>query len=155
AVISLHGYFEVVPFARFQRLLAFRRGHLHPAAPTAFVESAGMLANAGVHFHLHPFDVRAMLGIDSRNARMEKDAAVASGFALELEAQVEIAIGLFGRQVAIFVGGAFAQDGALLDYPFFRAIIFPACQILAVEKRYPSVFRLQRTGNKRSSEQRR
>src|SRR5438093_12777481 len=43
-VISLHGYFEVVPFARFQRLLAFRRGHLHPAAPTAFVESAGMLA---------------------------------------------------------------------------------------------------------------
>src|SRR5205809_7584041 len=65
-VIALHGYLQVVPLAWFQRLLAFRRWHLHPAAPAAFVKPAGMLAYAWIHLDLHPFDVRSMFVIDSR-----------------------------------------------------------------------------------------
>jgi len=41
----------------------------------------------GVDLHLHPFNVWAVLGIDSQDSRVEKYAAVAGSLALELKAQ--------------------------------------------------------------------
>src|SRR5438132_11176554 len=94
--------------------------------PSVRIQSAGMLAYAWIHFHLHPFNVRSMFGIDACTARVEKHAAVARRFALEFQAQVEIAIRLFRRQVAILVGGTFAKDGAMVHNPLLCPIIFPA-----------------------------
>src|SRR5712692_1096278 len=138
-VIALYGHFKLIPLVEFQRLLALRRRHLHPAASSAFIQSAGVLAHVWVHLDLHALDVRPMFGIDARNARMEKHAAIARRFALEFQAQAEITIRLLSRQVAILVGRTFAQDRTLLHDPLLLPIILPAGQILPVEKRHPSI----------------
>src|SRR5947209_16540730 len=72
---------------------------------------------------------------------MDKHTAIASGLAFELQAEIKIAIGLLGGQIAIFIGSAFAEDGALLDDPLFVPIFFPAGQILPVKKRNPPTAR--------------
>jgi len=113
------------------------RGHRHPTAASAFIQPASVLAHARVHLRLHSFNIRTVFRIDARDARVKKHAAVARGLALELKSQMEVAIRFFGRQVAILVGGAFAQDSALLDDPLFFPIVLPARQIFPVEKRDP------------------
>src|SRR5437667_12755107 len=82
-VSAVHGHFEVIPVARLQRPFAFWRGLCHPAAPAAFVQAARLLAGARIDLHLAPFDVRAMLRVDTRNLRTNEYAAVARGFAFE------------------------------------------------------------------------
>jgi len=75
------------------------------------------------------------------NPRVEKDAAVTSRLAFELEAQIEVAIGLLGGQVAVLVGRAFAQNGAPFNDPLLFSVLLPAGQIFAVEKSDPSALR--------------
>src|SRR5579883_2316124 len=75
-VISAHGHLKVIPRAGLERPLAFGRWLCHPAAPATFVESPGVLSHTWIHFHLHAFDIGAVLGIKSGNARMEEDPAV-------------------------------------------------------------------------------
>src|SRR5207247_10890554 len=99
------------------------------------------IALAGVWPGLSAFGVRAVLSIASGHARVEDHAAIACRLPLELEAQVEVAIRFFGRQVAVLVGSAFAQDRALLHNPLLRAIVFPARQIFSIEKRNPTARR--------------
>ena len=57
---------------------------------------------------------------------------------LELEAQIEIAIGFFGGQVAVLVGSAFAENGSMFNDPLFFSVVFPSGQIRSVEERNPS-----------------
>jgi hypothetical protein len=82
-----------------------------------------------------------MLRVDTGNPGMQEDTTVAGGFGLELEAQIEVAIGLFGGQVAVLVGGAFAKDGASFNNSFFFTVVFPPGQVCPVEERSPAAFR--------------
>src|SRR5204862_1147691 len=95
-VRALDRDFEVIPFARLERILAICRRHSYPATPTALVQPARVLALARIDLHLHSFDVRAMLRVDPSDPGMDKHATVSFRLALELEAQVKIPIRLFG-----------------------------------------------------------
>src|SRR5437660_1245998 len=139
-VSAVHGHFQLIPVARLQRVLAFWRGLRHPATPAAFVQTARVLAHVRVDLHLHPFDVRAMLRVDTRNLGMNEYAAVARGLAFEFEAQHEIPISLFRGQVSILVGGAFAEDSSLLNDPLFLTILLPAAQVFSIEESNPAAF---------------
>ena len=79
-----------------------------------------------------------MLRIDARDSGVEKNAAVAAFLALETEAQIEVAIGLLRRQVAVFVVGALTKDRVALRYPLLFAVVLPTGEVLAVEQRHPA-----------------
>src|SRR6266478_3457036 len=100
-----------------------------------------MLAGARVHLHLHSFNVRTVLWVDAGNSCVQEYTAVTGRLALELEAQIEVAIGLLGGQVAVLVGRAFAQNGAPFNDPLLFSVLLPAGQIFAVEKSDPSALR--------------
>src|SRR5437762_3836463 len=57
---AMHRNFQVIPLARLQRLLALCRGHRHPAAPAAFVQTARMFSRIGVDLYLHSLNVVPM-----------------------------------------------------------------------------------------------
>src|SRR5436309_7764541 len=140
-VITRDRGLKIIPFARLERPLTLGRGHCNPAASATFIQPAGVFADARIHLHLHPFDIRAVLRIGASNPRVKKKAAIAVRFALELQAQIEVAIGLLGCQIAVFIGRAFAQDRSLFDTPSFISVLLPTREVLAVEKRQPPAFR--------------
>src|SRR6266849_7204127 len=139
--IALHRHFKIIPLARLQGLLTFRGGHNHPTAAAAFIQAAGVLAGVGVHLDLHSNDVRTVLRINAGNSGMQEHAAVPCRLTLELQAQIEIAIDFFRGQIAVLVGCALAQNGAVFCHPLFTPILLPAGQILSVEQRHPTLFR--------------
>src|SRR5213080_2670889 len=114
-VFSADRYLEIVPLADgLEGVLAFRRRLDHPAAPAALIQPAGVVADIGVNFDLHAFDVRSMTGIEADDPSMDEDAAVSSLFSLEAETQVEVAVSLLCSQVAVFVVRALAEYRAVL-----------------------------------------
>ena len=138
-MVPVDRYLKVVPLADgLERPLAFRSRLDYPSPPAALIQAAGMIADIGINLHLHAFDVRAVLRIDARDSGVEKNAAVAAFLALETEAQIEVAIGLLRRQVAVFVVGALTKDRVALRYPLFFAVVLPTGEVLAVEQRHPA-----------------
>src|SRR3989454_9566860 len=115
-----------------------------------------MVADVGVNFDLHAFDVRSVSGIDADDPSANEDAAVSALFTLEAHTQIEVAIGLLCSQVAVFVVRALAEDRAVLNYPFFFAVILPAGQVFAIEQRGPAAFggRLGRAQRRKEREER-
>src|SRR6187399_709496 len=109
---AVRGNLEVVPFTGLQRFFPGFAGHGHPTASAAFIQAARVLACAWVDFDLQAFNVRAVLRIDTGDSGSEKDAAVARGFGLEFQPEIEIAVSLFGGEVTVLVRPAFAEDGA-------------------------------------------
>src|SRR6266478_8225395 len=100
-----------------------------------------MLAGARVHLHLHSFNVRTVLWVDAGNSCVQEYTAVTGRLALELQTQIEVAIGLLGGQVAVLVNSAFAQNGAPFNDPLLFSVLRPAGQIFPVEESNPSALR--------------
>jgi len=71
-VIASHRRLEITPLARLQCPLSLLRWNRHPAAPAAFIESAGMLFEVRVYFHLHPLDIRTPLRVDAEQSSRGK-----------------------------------------------------------------------------------
>src|SRR5450755_1793727 len=75
-----------------------------------------------------------------------EDAAITAGHALEADGEFEILVMLFGHQVAVALGKAYAMNGAVLDSPLLAAHLHPSGEVFAVKERSPSFLRVFQAG---------
>src|SRR5450631_1369305 len=115
----------------------------HDPAAAGSVDAAGVMVQVTVDLELVSLGDIGRTGFKTGAV---EDAAVAAGHALEADGEFEILVMLFGHQVAVALGKAYAMNGAVLDSPLLAAHLHPSGEVFAVKERSPSFLRVFQAG---------